>query len=76
MQETLSAPEIITVQPNPASTTAYLSFTANENHKYTIMIADMGGKVVLRKTGDAVKGKNMVNIDVRSYTNGIYIVSL
>jgi len=60
--------------PNPAKTNATLSF--NADGKYSITITDVSGKTLQTKTGVAVKGTNVIQLDVSKYASGIYLVTI
>jgi hypothetical protein len=64
----------ISVYPNPANTNTTLSF--NANGKYAITIADISGKVLQTKTGVAIKGANIIKLDVSKYASGIYLITI
>ena len=53
---------------------ATLSF--NADGKYSITIADVSGKVLQIKTGVAVKGTNVIQLDVSKYASGLYLVTI
>jgi len=62
------------IYPNPAKTNATLSF--NANGKYSITITDVSGKTLQTKTGVAVKGTNVIQLNVSKYASGIYLINI
>lgn len=66
----------ISVSPNPAISLANISFNTSKGGNYTIKISDMNGKQVCMKQGAASAGSNSVSLDVSSYKQGMYIVTL
>jgi hypothetical protein len=72
----ITAPLYVSIMPNPARAVAYLAFNATEEHKYSIEITSMEGKLLQHKGGIALKGENKVSLDVHNYANGVYIVTL
>lgn len=66
----------IKLTPNPARTTATLTFKAIKQDTYTITIADAQYKVLAVKTGVSIKGTNMVKLNVAGYASGMYFVIL
>lgn len=65
-----------TVYPNPAKDYAYFTFDAGAEYRYTIDIMDISGRQVIRQTGMANKGSNVVRLNVHGLANGMYMVSL
>ena len=64
----------VSVYPNPAKTFTTLSF--NADGKYTITVADVSGKILQTKTGIAIKGSNIVQLNVSKYANGMYLITI
>jgi hypothetical protein len=62
--------------PNPARDITKLSFTADVAYRYTIEIANMAGKVVLRKSGVALEGSNNIPVNVSGLISGLYNVTI
>ena len=71
-----SAKSLVSIMPNPAKDIAFLVFNAEVKHRCTIEITDLTGRKLLRKEATAVPGINRISIDVRNYTNGLYMVSI
>ncbi len=64
----------INIYPNPAKNYATLAF--NANGKYTIFVSDVSGKTLQTKTGIAIKGLNIIQLDVSRYASGIYLITI
>ena len=64
------------VFPNPASSSAQISFTANKETKYIIELTDKTGRMLQRKELIANAGENKLTLDVGKYTNGTYFVNV
>ena len=64
----------ISLYPNPAKTNATLSF--NADGKYAITVTDVSGKILQTKTGVAIKGENIIQLDVSQYASGIYLITI
>jgi hypothetical protein len=62
--------------PNPARDLTKLSFTADVTYRYTIEIANMAGKVVLRKSGVALEGSNNIPVNISGLISGLYNVTI
>jgi hypothetical protein len=62
------------VYPNPAKTNATIVFTATGN--YSLKITDLSGKILQTKTGTAMKGENIINLDISMFARGSYFVTL
>ncbi len=67
----------IKAYPNPTFALANIEFSSNnQGEKYELIVRDISGKPLFTKTGNAVAGKNQVQIDLGLYANGVYLVSL
>lgn len=62
--------------PNPAHDNITVRFTAERAGKYSFALTDVSGRLLQTKTIDAVNGINNINIDVSSYTQGMYMIML
>jgi hypothetical protein len=67
---------LVHVFPNPASSSAQISFTANKETKYVIELADKTGSVLQRRELIAHAGENKLTLDLGKYTNGAYFVNV
>ncbi|PKQ70440.1 PKD domain-containing protein [Raineya orbicola] len=61
--------------PNPAQNEVKLAFTAPNSGEVIFRITDMLGKTIV-KTGIASKGYNEEILDLRSFTKGLYVITL
>lgn len=67
----------ISVYPNVANNAIQLSFDAKSaNEKTSVTIFTLSGQVVIEKTIAAKMGKNTVEIDTQTLSNGIYLVKV
>jgi photosystem II stability/assembly factor-like uncharacterized protein len=64
------------VYPNPASNAFSLAFTSRDQSVAVITLYDATGKAVLRKQENVQAGNNQYSIDVSSFADGIYLLSL
>jgi Leucine-rich repeat (LRR) protein len=64
----------ISLYPNPAKNFTTLSFSAEG--KYLITITNVSGKILQTKTGVAIKGSNIIRLDVSKYASGIYLLTV
>jgi len=62
------------VYPNPAKTIATVVF--NETGNCIIKLTDISGRALQTKTIAAVKGGNMLQLDVSKYAAGMYLITL
>jgi Leucine-rich repeat (LRR) protein len=62
------------VYPNPATTMVAIAFNATGNS--TIQLTDVSGKILHTKTVTAIKGKNLMQLDVSKYGAGVYFVTI
>lgn len=66
----------IIIMPNPAHTFAVLGFNAEKAGMYEMELTDAAGKILLRKKGIAVAGKNVERINMQPYRDGLYFITL
>lgn len=64
------------VFPNPTNDIATLRFVSDKNDSYEVSIADISGKQVISKTGNAVVGINELPIDLSKYEKGVYFLNI
>jgi Leucine-rich repeat (LRR) protein len=65
---------IITAYPNPASKIVTLLF--NASGKYSLAITDVSGKTLQTKTGIAIKGTNVIQLNINKYASGVYFITI
>ncbi len=66
----------VQVFPNPASTSAAISFKVDQNEKMTLTIMEINGKVISTETIDAMEGINLHDMDLSNYPKGLYMIQL
>jgi hypothetical protein len=65
----------LSVYPNPARTSATVSFVSAAPCSVTLRLFDMKGSVVWQRNYQANQGQNMVQIDgIQALANGVYIL--
>ncbi|MBI3502387.1 MAG: T9SS type A sorting domain-containing protein [Bacteroidetes bacterium] len=80
MMEDFSAPEYfitnLAVYPNPASSDVSLTFSVEAGVDMKISVMDMLGRMVMDKKYSAAEGANTISMDVSSFNEGIYILTI
>ena len=66
----------VNIMPNPMSSSALLSFTAERSANYTVRVTDITGKVISVKEIQANAGVNTSTIERGNLSSGIYLLSL
>ncbi len=67
----------ISTYPNPANDRLNISYSLSEKATSTIVITDINGKEISRKSGiNSYKGANRETMELGSLTNGIYILRI
>ncbi|MFN8239077.1 MAG: T9SS type A sorting domain-containing protein [Chitinophagales bacterium] len=66
----------IDLYPNPASQSLYIHILSGRNMNVQIHVLDIGGKEVLMKDVQVMKGENYQSIDVSKYTKGMYLIQI
>jgi hypothetical protein len=64
------------VFPNPATSQATVRFTSESASRYRITITNMVGEIILVSDGESKEGMNIVDVNLASFTKGIYHVTL
>lgn len=62
------------LMPNPASSNTALLFDLKENAEYNISVINMAGQRVMDLNGQAVAGKNALNLNTAALNSGVYFV--
>ena len=64
--------------PNPSSGKSIISFTVNHADNFEIIVHDISGKKIFKEMplGKMSEGKKDVELDLSSFSNGIYLVEL
>ncbi len=68
--------EIVSIYPNPATTTVGVSVTVPVQEKLTMVVLDMTGRILSSKTISAGSGTNLIPLDVSSLGKGTYIIKV
>jgi hypothetical protein len=76
MSTTWRQPNQLTVFPNPAKDIANISFESFQNADYTLVVSDVSGKLLLRKSSRAERGLNKIVLDVSNYSSGLYLITV
>jgi Secretion system C-terminal sorting domain len=66
----------MTLSPNPACHATILKYYASAEYPMNITVSDITGKVVTNFSGMAVLGQNEFNIDLKSFSKGLYFLKL
>jgi hypothetical protein len=64
------------VYPNPASDRTHLVFQVEKESEFALRITDASGRVVLAQTGNALSGRNELDLDIGIVSKGIYFIEL
>lgn len=62
--------------PNPASESVNISFSADNAENGVISVMNLMGQTVYTENVEVNEGYNMINIPVKGFTSGVYMVSL
>jgi hypothetical protein len=61
----------LSIYPNPASQSAFLSFSQGAPAEYTVTLTDLSGKALMSMRGD---GRQQIEIPLFSVASGMYLV--
>ncbi|MEQ8908054.1 MAG: choice-of-anchor J domain-containing protein [Vicingaceae bacterium] len=77
ISENESDVESLKIYPNPSANLTNISLNLSESKEMNLTVYDLAGKAVYRKDyGTMVKGKQTINLDVSSFAEGFYFVTL
>jgi hypothetical protein len=77
MEETASSTIQLSNFPNPATNQTTVAFTLNQSTEASLHMTDLTGKVVYRQyLGQCQEGLNQVNLDLSTFSNGVYLYTL
>ncbi len=62
--------------PNPASDKIYISWNTKATEEASVVIADVAGRILYSNTVSITAGTGINTIDVSSFANGLYVVSV
>lgn len=68
--------DVVNVSPNPTTDIINVNFSAIEDSKIEVSVADAAGKIVKLQAVHAVKGANFLSFDVRELPAGTYFVAI
>jgi hypothetical protein len=67
----------VQLYPNPATSRTFnASFYSNQAAQLTLRVTDVNGRTIFSKPVSAVKGLNVVPVELKAGTNGIHIVTV
>lgn len=66
----------IKMYPNPASESVNIAFTSVEADNAVITVRNLMGQTVYTLNRDVNEGNNLVNVPVKNFANGIYMVTV
>ncbi|MEN0045869.1 MAG: T9SS type A sorting domain-containing protein [Bacteroidota bacterium] len=64
------------ISPNPVQSFLQLQLISDVEQSSTLKVIDLGGKVLLRKAYNLLRGENKTTLDVRSLQAGQYILQI
>ncbi len=64
------------VYPVPAKSNVTLDFRMTIGNNVVLTIMDISGKTMLHKTFEATKGSNSIDVDIRNFPEGNYLLQL
>jgi hypothetical protein len=76
INETNSVASDLKVFPNPTYGETFIQFDAKKAGTATIEVQNLSGQLVSQTQNDVVNGANMLMIDSKSFTKGIYLVKV
>ncbi len=65
-----------TIYPNPAMDDAMVQFLSEKGTKYYIQLINMIGETVLARSGVAMEGSTVVNLNLTGLTKGVYTLRI
>lgn len=65
---------LISLYPNPANENVFISYPSVADDNMTIVISDITGKIVSKKTSASQSGK--MELDIMKYENGVYLIQI
>lgn len=70
-----SAPVLLKVYPNPASSEIHISYNSIKTKEVSFIISDMNGKIVYQTKQQINAGSNTITMDISKYAAGSYIIT-
>ncbi len=68
--------DAVKLYPNPVNTDLNISFESLENTNADLVIKDITGRIVLNEKVEILKGNNLINSNLSSLNQGIFIIQL
>ena len=73
----LEASSNVKVYPNPVSNALNVAFDLENSSEFNLTVTDLSGKVVYNsKSMKGIVGTNIMTIDTKSLTNGMYVLNI
>lgn len=66
----------VVISPNPVRDIAFVSFELDNSQTVDLQIADLTGRVLIKKTIRGNQGENRLEIDAENLADGTYLVTL
>jgi hypothetical protein len=66
----------VTIAPNPVKNITAIKIEATREHKFTIEVSSVAGKLLQVERGNANKGINVINLNLHDLAKGIYFVTV
>ena len=76
VEENNTSFQVGNVFPNPASDYANLRVVMNNAQNINILITDLSGRIVSSQTRELKQGENIIPLDSKSLTSGLYTITL
>ncbi len=76
IKTTVSNLTAVTVSPNPTTDFVNVNFNVSESTKLDMNMTDAAGKVIRIQHFSAVKGANVMNVDMKELPSGVYFLNL
>jgi hypothetical protein len=72
IRSSCGTPDMFSLRPNPFHDLLFINITAGSESQATIKVFDSKGALVKVQRTNVLQGSNLINIDLKSMTNGIY----
>jgi hypothetical protein len=66
----------VSVYPNPVNGNAFVSFSSKNDVEQILSIQDVAGRIVYQKLVVIGKGNNKINLEITSFSKGMYFVKM
>ena len=76
VEENSTSFQVGNVFPNPTSNGANLRVVMNNAQNMTMLITDLSGRIVSSKALDLKQGENIIPVDSKNLTSGLYTITL